>query len=126
MAAMAVAFASFVRIEPGSPYVSTVLPGLVVLGFGIPLLFVSSAAISVERIPSEHSGIGAGLLSTCQWLGGAVGVSLVPAIGSGTMQADVEQLRIAFLVCAGIATAGLVLALVLARRTHSPIDRVAA
>ena len=96
------------------------------LGFGIPLLFVSSAAISVERIPSEHIGIGAGLLSTCQWLGGAVGVSLVPAIGSGTMQADVEQLRIAFLVCAGIATAGLVLALVLARRTHSPIDRVAA
>ena len=34
-----------------------VLPGLVVLGLGIPLLFVSSAAIAVERIPSERAGV---------------------------------------------------------------------
>jgi EmrB/QacA subfamily drug resistance transporter len=127
MAAMAVAFASFVRIEPGSAYVSTLLPGLVVLGFGIPLLFVSSAAISVERVPNEHSGIGAGLLSTCQWLGGAVGVSLVPAIGSGTGQADLEHLRTAFLVCSAVATAGLILSLVLASRAQpSTVDRVVA
>jgi sugar phosphate permease len=118
MAAMAVAFASFTRIEAGSAYVSTLLPGLLVLGFAIPLLFVSSAAISVG--PNEHSGVGAGLLSTCQWLGGAVGVSLVPAIGSGTAHADLEHLRTAFLVCAGVATAGLVLALILARTAGSP------
>jgi EmrB/QacA subfamily drug resistance transporter len=120
MAAMVVAFASFARIEPGSAYVSTLLPGLIVLGFGIPLLFVASAAISVERVPDEHSGIGAGLLSTCQWLGGAIGVSLVPAIGSGTAQADLRQLRAAFLVCAGVATAGLVLATILARTASPP------
>jgi MFS family permease len=119
MATMGVAFASFARIGAGSDYVTTLLPGLVVLGLGIPLLFVSSAAIAVERIPSEHTGVGSGLLSTCQWLGGAVGVTLVPAIGPGTPHASLERLHTAFLTCAGIAGLGLVLALALTRTRTS-------
>jgi hypothetical protein len=51
--------------------------------------------------------------------GGAVGVSLVPAIGSGTARADLEHLRTAFLVCSAVATTGPILSLVLASRGRS-------
>jgi EmrB/QacA subfamily drug resistance transporter len=124
MALTAAAHVSFARLDPGASYTTSLLPGLVLLGAGIPMLFVSTSSLVVGGVPAGHAGTGSGLLSTLQWLGGAIGVALVPAVQAADPDA-LATVRHGFAACAAVAVVGLLLALLGGARRRSRVGHCA-
>ncbi len=65
----------------GSPW--PVVPGLVVAGAGLALLVIPLVNVVLAAVPVEAAGGAAGLFSTAQQLGGAVGVALLGTVFFG-------------------------------------------
>jgi EmrB/QacA subfamily drug resistance transporter len=117
-APMAVAFAlaaagmlMLSRVGPGGGYVSDVLPGMVLAGIGLGLAMVSIAVSVLTGASDEDAGMLSGLNTTGHEVGGALGVAAFTTVAAaGGSLAD--GLADAYLTAAGIAAAGLVVALV--------------
>jgi MFS family permease len=93
---------------PGGSYVRDLLPGLVISGFGHGLIYTSMFILGTRDVPAGHQGSAGALLTTSQYLSGAVMVAVLTLVlgaqrGAGSFQA-------AFLLTAVAAGAGLVLA----------------
>jgi EmrB/QacA subfamily drug resistance transporter len=65
----------------GSPW--PIVPGLVVAGAGLALLVIPLVNVVLAAVPAEVAGGAAGLFSTAQQLGGAVGVALLGTVFFG-------------------------------------------
>jgi EmrB/QacA subfamily drug resistance transporter len=101
-------------------YLADVLPGLVLVGVGAGLSFVSITTAALARVDEEAAGLASGLLSTAVMLGGAAGLAVLAAVastrssdllssGSSPLAAEVGGLQLAFLVAAAVSfTAALV------------------
>jgi len=50
--------------------------GLAVVGVGIALPYASAPRIGLEVLPRTQAGKGSGILNSCSFLGGTVGVTL--------------------------------------------------
>ena len=84
MAAMTAALALLARTPDDGRYVADLLPGLLVLGLAIPLIFLTVNTLALEGAPAEDAGLASGLLNTSQAIGGAVGVvAALAAAGAG-------------------------------------------
>ncbi|KQW50967.1 hypothetical protein ASC77_25250 [Nocardioides sp. Root1257] len=59
-----------------------VLPGLVLLGLGIGMVFVPVSVTSMAGIPASHAGVASGFLMTGHELGGALGVAALSAVAT--------------------------------------------
>jgi hypothetical protein len=102
-------------------YVADILPSLILLGMGAGLSFVSITTAALVRVDEEAAGLASGLLSTSVQIGGALGIAILISvlgtrssdlIGSGAtpLAAQVGGLQLAFLIAAGVAQAGSLLA----------------
>jgi len=67
----------------GAGYFADLLPGLVLLGLGVGLAFVSISVTSMSDVDHERAGLASGLITTAHDLGGAAGVSLFSAVAFG-------------------------------------------
>jgi EmrB/QacA subfamily drug resistance transporter len=86
------------------------VPGMVVLGVGVGLFYSSITTVAVTALDPSQSSLAGGIVYMCQIAGGAVGLGLNTAIVSaGSSLAD--GIRLAFLVDAGLALAGLAVVL---------------
>ena len=56
------------------------LPGLAVTGFGIGMVLVPLSSTVLRDISPQHAGAAAGVLSTAQQIGGAVGIAVVGVV----------------------------------------------
>ena len=65
----------------GSPW--PIVPGLVVAGAGLALLVIPLVNVVLAAVPAEVAGGAAGLFSTAQQLGGALGVALLGSVFFG-------------------------------------------
>jgi EmrB/QacA subfamily drug resistance transporter len=117
----------------GGDYVADVLPGLIVgvAGLGIAMVAVAVAVLTGAR--DEETGMLSGLNTTGHEVGGALGVAALTtiaarAIGAGVpgREALATGLGDAFLAGAGLAAAGLVLALVVLPRAATFLPRLRA
>jgi EmrB/QacA subfamily drug resistance transporter len=108
-------------------YVADVLPGLVLVGVGAGLSFVSITTAALANVDEEAAGLASGLLSTAVMLGGASGLAILTAVasarssdllgsGSTPLAAEVGGLQLAFLVAAGVAFTASLVALVALQR----------
>jgi MFS family permease len=93
---------------PGGSYLLDLLPGLVISGFGHGLIYTSMFILGTRDVPAGHQGSAGALLTTSQYLSGAVMVAVLTLVlgagrGTGSFQA-------AFLLTAVVAGAGLILA----------------
>lgn len=61
-------------------YVSDLLPGLLLVGLGVGLVFVSISVTAMSEIPGERAGLASGLMTTGHEIGGAFGISIFSAI----------------------------------------------
>ncbi|MGY2701533.1 putative MFS family arabinose efflux permease [Nocardioides sp. HB32] len=59
-----------------------ILPGLVLLGFGIGMVFVPVTVTSMTGIPASHAGVASGFLMTGHELGSALGVAILSAVAT--------------------------------------------
>jgi Na+/melibiose symporter-like transporter len=63
-------------------YGTDVLPGFVVLGFGVGLVFPAASIAAFSEIAEETAGLASGLITTGHELGAAFGVAAVSAVAT--------------------------------------------
>jgi Na+/melibiose symporter-like transporter len=123
----------------GADYLTDVLPGMVIIGLGAGLSFVSITTAALGAVDDSAAGIASGLLSTTVQIGGALGVAVLAGVvvsqragdllasGSTAVAAQVAGLQLAFLIAAGVAlTASLVAMFALRREEPDATGAVAA
>jgi EmrB/QacA subfamily drug resistance transporter len=136
----AVGLAVLTQVSVTSSYVSGVLPGLLILGLGLGLIFAQAINTATAGVAREDSGVASALVNTMQQVGGSIGTSALSTIalsatatyliGHGTGPeasaiAATYGYTIAFGVSAGLLGLGFILAIVLVpsrRRLADPSD----
>jgi hypothetical protein len=84
---------------------------MVVAGAGLGMAMVSVAIALLTGVSEHDAGMLSGLNTTGHEIGGAFGIALLTTAIAGAQGGLVGGLGVAFLAAAGIAGAGLVLAL---------------
>jgi hypothetical protein len=122
-AAFALAAAGFLflsGLDAGGTYVADVLPGMAVAGLGLGMAMVAVAVAVLTGARDDDAGMLSGLNTTGHEVGGALGVATLTTIAAGAIgaagarpgpDAIAAGLGDAFLAAAGIAGAGLAVAL---------------
>ena len=97
-------------------YLADILPGLLVIGFGVGLVFPGVSVTAMSRVEPHRAGLAAGVLSTAHEVGAALGVAVlaaVAAIGAAPTDAGIAAgYEDGFIAAAGIALALTALAVV--------------
>src|SRR5665213_1957161 len=70
----------FTRLTPYSDYGGHVLPGLVVLGLGLGLIFAPAIASATAAIERRDVGAASAMVNTTQQIGGSIGTALLNTI----------------------------------------------
>jgi EmrB/QacA subfamily drug resistance transporter len=70
----------FTRLTLNSDYVGHVLPGLVVLGLGLGLIFAPAFASATAAVEVRDAGAASALANTAQQIGGSIGTALLNTI----------------------------------------------
>jgi len=121
---VAVALLLYTRIEPGSSYVTAVLPGAIVFGLGVTALVAPLTATVLAAVDANHAGIASGVNNAVARLAGLLAVAVLPGMagitaaqeGVGFGPGYATALRIAATLC----VAGAVIAF-LTIRTVVPV-----
>jgi MFS family permease len=112
-------------------YWTQVLPGMVFVGLGAGLSFVSITTAALGAVDDAAAGVASGLLSTTVQIGGALGVTVLAGVvvtqragallatGSSPVAAQVGGLQLAFLIAAAIALTASLIALIGLRSYHA-------
>jgi len=117
----------FTQVSVGGSYLADLLPGFLLVGFGIGFAYVPISIAALAGIQPAEAGLASGLINTSQQIGGALGIAALSTIattrtadkiaaGAAQPSALVDGFQTAFLVGAGIAAAGIIAAATLIRR----------
>jgi EmrB/QacA subfamily drug resistance transporter len=68
------------KVSADSSYAGTVLPGLLVMGLALGLMFVPLTATAVSHIADTDAGLASALLNVGQQVGGAIGLSVLATV----------------------------------------------
>jgi EmrB/QacA subfamily drug resistance transporter len=75
--------ASLLVVAPDvATYGTDVLPGFLVLGFGVGLVFPAGSIAAMSDVPDEAAGLASGLITTGHELGAAFGVAAISAVAT--------------------------------------------
>ncbi len=118
----------FGQVSPGGEYVSDILPASLLAAFGLGFAFVPMTIAAVSGVSGREAGLASGLINTSQQIGGALGLAILATIANSRTEdvmataggdpqalptALTEGFQDAFMVGAGFAIVGALLALVL-------------
>jgi EmrB/QacA subfamily drug resistance transporter len=123
------------RVSADGSYASDVLPGLVVMAFGLGLTFVPLTLIGTTNVSNSDAGLASGLFNTSQQVGGALGLAILSTLAANRTadrlsglghaatahdraQALVSGYHVGFLAGAGLMALGVVLISALVRSHH--------
>jgi MFS family permease len=73
---------SLSRIPVHGHYLTNLLPGLVIMSFGLGAVFVGVTTAANAGVPEHQAGLAAALLNASQQLGGALGLAIFSAIAT--------------------------------------------
>ncbi len=78
----AVGLATFTRLGVGSSYVANVLPGLLIAGIGLGLLFAPVQNAATSGVDEGDSGVASAMINTVQQVGGSIGTALLSSFAA--------------------------------------------
>jgi MFS family permease len=118
-----------------SQYVPSVLPAFVLIGLGAGLSFMPLLTIAMADVPAADAGMASGIINTSLQLSAAIGIAVLGTVASErtrTLLSDghaqtsalLGGYHLAFVVAVGCATAAVIAALVLLRRSGKPTEAV--
>lgn len=125
---LAAGAALFARASIPSNYLLDILPGSVLMAFGLPAAFVGVNIAALTAVKPSESGLASGLMNTAQRIGSGIGISALVAVyvarvqmfgaqsGAAALSAGFQW---AFLGAALIALLGAALTLAVIRQ-HKP------
>jgi EmrB/QacA subfamily drug resistance transporter len=70
------------RIPVDGSYLPDLLPGMMIMSFGLGAVFVSVTAAANAGVPADKAGLAAALLNASQQVGGALGLAIFSAIAT--------------------------------------------
>jgi EmrB/QacA subfamily drug resistance transporter len=138
MAVLTLGLLLFTQVSVDGSYVSDLLPGFLLVAFGLAFCFVPISIAALAGVRQAEAGIASGLINTSQQIGGAVGIALLSSIAINRTESEIVSgvaqpealtsgFQIAFWVGAAIAAVGVVAALVLIRQEEiAPAGEAAA
>lgn len=92
-------------------FAADVLPGMLVLGVGVGMVFVAVSVTAMAGIPAQHAGMASGFLMTGHEVGAALGVAVLSTVataaGSLTDPAGVVDGCSAAFIAAGVVAASV-------------------
>jgi EmrB/QacA subfamily drug resistance transporter len=121
----AVGMLLFTGVSVDSSYVTDVLPGLLVMGLGLGLIFAPAMDTATRGVDGPDAGVASALVNTGQQVGGSVGTALLSTLAAGAAgtyasthrsaadlaaQAAVHGYTTAFTWAAGIFAVGALMA----------------
>jgi predicted small integral membrane protein len=127
MSALTAGLLFFTQVSVDGTYLSDLLPGFLLVGFGLGFSFVPISIAALAGVQAREAGLASGLINTSQQIGGALGIAALSTIASSQTEtaltsgtalpfALVEGFSTAFQVGIGIAGLGIIAALTLIRR----------
>ena len=129
MSFLCVGLVWFAQISPEGSYWTDLFPGFLLIGIGMPFVFVPVTIAAVAGVSHDQAGLASGLINTSQQIGGALGIAVLAAIansvtsaavadGTGTPQALVDGFTTAFWAAAAAAVVGIVAIAVFVRQNE--------
>jgi EmrB/QacA subfamily drug resistance transporter len=82
MALAAIGLVLFTGLDAHSTYLANLLPGLVVIGAGLGLVFASAFNLATAGIDEDDAGVGSAAVNTAQQVGGSLGTSLLNTVAT--------------------------------------------
>ena len=82
----------FSHLTPQSTYVANLLPWIVVLAFGLGLIFVPLTLTAVHAVKHEDSSVASAVLNTMQQVGGTLGLATLSTIFVNNLNDKVAEL----------------------------------
>jgi EmrB/QacA subfamily drug resistance transporter len=127
MVALTAGLVYFTQVSVGGSYAGDLLPGFLLIGFGIGFAFVPISIAALAGVQAAEAGLASGLINTSQQIGGALGIAALSTIatsrtddavaaGTALPAALVDGFTAAFIAGVIIAGLGIVAALSLIRR----------
>ncbi len=141
LTAVAIALAWLSRLGVNSSYATSILPPMLIMAAGLGFAFISLFPTALAKIPSEMAGLGSAMVNVMQQVGGSLGLSILVTVSATATTSKLKSLvassgqtakspavqqklgalaavhgwDVGFLVGAGFAVAGLVIALLAIR-----------
>jgi EmrB/QacA subfamily drug resistance transporter len=125
----------FTQVSVGGSYAGDLLPGFLVIAAGLGFSFVPISIAALAGVRASEAGLASGLFNTSQQIGGALGIAALSAIAtsktsggvsSGTPlpKALTDGFEAAFIWGAAVAAVGILVSLVLIRRSEleTPVE----
>jgi len=109
-----------------SHYAADLLPGLVLLGVGVGMVFVPVSVTAMAGIPHQHAGMASGFLMTGHEIGAALGVAVLSAVATTAGSLTTPAGIVAGYSRGFIAAAVIAVALGAVAATRMSASRVAA
>ena len=116
------------QLTPTSSYAGGVLPGLVIMGFGLGMVIGGAMSTATYRVEHQDAGVASAMVNTMQQVGGAIGTALLSTIFASAVTsyadgrprtaqvlaaATVHGYSVAFYVSAAILAGGAILLAIL-------------
>jgi EmrB/QacA subfamily drug resistance transporter len=70
------------RIPVHGSYVTDLLPGLLIMSFGLGFVFVGVNTAANAGVPADKAGLAAALINTSTWVGGALGLAILSVVAT--------------------------------------------
>jgi EmrB/QacA subfamily drug resistance transporter len=128
MTLLATGLLYFTQVSVGGSYLGDLLPGFLIIAAGLGFSFVPISIAALAGVQASEAGLASGLFNTSQQIGGALGIAALSAIATSTTgdavasgtalpKALTDGFESAFIWGGVVAAVGIVIALVLVRRS---------
>jgi EmrB/QacA subfamily drug resistance transporter len=129
MAFLAAGLLYFTQVSVGGTYLGDLLPGFLLIAMGLGFSFVPISIAALAGVQASEAGLASGLFNTSQQIGGALGIAALSAVATSKTEAGVaagtplpkaltDGFESAFIWGGVVAIVGILVALVLVRRSE--------
>ena len=70
------------RVPVHGSYLGDLLPGLMIMSFGLGFVFVGVNTAANAGVPEDKAGLAAALINTSTWVGGALGLAIFSVVAT--------------------------------------------
>jgi len=70
------------RITPQTSYTTHVLPAMIVMSFGLALVFIPLSSTALHNVGHDDAGVASALINTSQQVGGSLGTALLNTVAA--------------------------------------------
>jgi EmrB/QacA subfamily drug resistance transporter len=129
MAFLAAVLLYFTQVSVAGTYLGDLLPGFLLIAMGLGFSFVPISIAALAGVQASEAGLASGLFNTSQQIGGALGIAALSAVATSKTEAGVaagtplpkaltDGFESAFIWGGVVAIVGILVALVLVRRSE--------